>query len=146
MQRLKSSLPHRLKTDRRGATAVEFALLAPVFLLLLFGMTAYGVYFGASHSIEQIAADAARTAIAGLSPPERQSLVALFVSRNAGTYPFIDPRRLSVETADNPADSNQVVVRVRYDASGLPIWNMLQGLPLPGRTISRSSTIRIGGI
>lgn len=146
MQCPKIALFHRLTSDRRGATAVEFALLAPVFLLLLFGMIAYGVYFGASHSVEQIAADAARTAIAGLSGPERQSLVARFVSRNAGTYPFIDPNSLSVETADNPADSNQFVVRVRYDASGLPVWNMLHGLPLPGRTISRSSTIRIGGI
>ena len=35
-------------------------MLAPLFILLLLGMVAYGIYFGASHSVQQIAADAAR--------------------------------------------------------------------------------------
>ncbi|RVD33089.1 pilus assembly protein, partial [Mesorhizobium sp. M4A.F.Ca.ET.020.02.1.1] len=57
----------RFRADAVGTTAVEFAMLAPLFILLLLGMVAYGIYFGASHSVQQIAADAARTAIAGLN-------------------------------------------------------------------------------
>jgi len=49
----------RFRADAAGTSAVEFAMLAPIFVLLLPGMVAYGIYFGASHSVQQIAADAA---------------------------------------------------------------------------------------
>lgn len=133
-------------TDKRGAVAVEFAILSPLYLLLILGMTAYGIYFGASHSVQQISADAARAAIAGLDETERQTLAADFIARNAQGYLFIAPERLSIDVADSPDDANQFVVRLAYDASELPIWGLLDRLSLPGRTIRRSSTIRIGGI
>ncbi len=137
-------IPFRM--DTTATTAIEFAMLAPLFILLLLGMVAYGIYFGASHSVQQIAADAARTAIAGLDASERRTLVDRFVSANAATYPFIDIGRLAVEANDSSADGNQFVVSVRYDTRNLPIWNLLSGLPMPDVTIARRSTIRVGGI
>ena len=132
--------------DRNGSSAVEFAIVSPLFILFFLGMVAYGIYFGASHSIQQIAADAARTAIAGLSESERRALASDFISRNAGGYPFVNPPDLMVETYGDAGDANQFVVAIRYDARTLPIWNLLDGLPMPGMTIIRRSTIRIGGI
>ncbi len=44
-----------MTASRRGANAVEFALLAPVILLLTFGMIDYGWYF-ATYAIAQRAA------------------------------------------------------------------------------------------
>lgn len=137
---------HAIVRSKDGSTAVEFAILAPLYLLLLLGITAYGIYFGASHSIQQIAADAARTAIAGMDQAERQSLAAQFVGRNAGTYSFVRADAVRVEVRDNPQDAAQFVVTVIYDAEDLPIWGLLPALPLPRQTISRSSTIRIGGL
>lgn len=131
---------------RRATSAVEFALLAPLFIFLLLGMVAYGIYFGASHSLQQISADAARTAIAGLDTTERQDLVSQFITVNASGYPFIDPVKLTVAADDSSADANQFVVSVTYDARDLPIWNLFRTLPLPDTTISRRSTIRIGGL
>lgn len=131
---------------RRATSAVEFALLAPLFIFLLLGMVAYGIYFGASHSLQQISADAARTAIAGLDATERQDLVSQFITANASGYPFIDPVKLTVAADDSAADANQFVVSVTYDARDLPIWNLFRTLPLPNTTISRRSTIRIGGL
>ena len=121
-------------------------MLAPVFILFLFGMIAYGIYFGASHSVQQIAADAARTAIAGQSAAERRTIVADFVSQNAAGYPFIDLGKLTVSAQDSTSDGNQFNVQVSYDARNLPIWNLLPDLPLPGTTIVFRSTIRVGGI
>ena len=132
--------------DATAATAVEFAMLAPLFILLMLGMVAYGIHFGASHSVQQIAADAARTAIAGENAGERNALVAAFVAANAGSYPFVDASKLTVEARDSSADPNQFDVSVRYDARDLPIWNLLAGLPMPDVTISRTSTIRMGGL
>ncbi|MET3580113.1 Flp pilus assembly protein TadG [Mesorhizobium robiniae] len=132
--------------DQSGTSAIEFALLSPIFILLLLGMVAYGIYFGASNSVQQIAADAARTAIAGLNETERQALVTSFVNNNAGGYPFVDSGKLTYQAKDSTADGNQFVVSVQYDARNLPIWNLFPALPMPGTTISRNSTIRVGGI
>lgn len=137
---------HHFCKNRSGTAAVEFAMLSPLFILFLMGIVAYGIYFSASNSIQQLAADAARTAIAGINSAERQQLASAFISRNAGKYPFVDTARLSVSVRDDAADPNQFVVAVRYDARNLPIWNILGDLPMPNTTISRNSTIRIGGI
>lgn len=121
-------------------------MLAPIFILLLLGMVAYGIYFGASHSVQQIAADAARTAIAGLNQTERQALVTDFITHDVAGYPFVDPNKLTVDAKDSAVDGSQFVVSVSYDARNLPIWNLFRTLPLPGTTIQRQSTIRVGGI
>lgn len=143
-----SRLPslHGFRTDVSATSAIEFAILAPIFLLFLMGLIAYGVYFGASHSVQQIAADAARTAIAGQSAAERQMIVSNFVNANAAGYPFINLARLTVSAHDSASDSNQFDVAVSYDARNLPIWNLLPDLAMPGTVIVFRSTIRVGGI
>lgn len=128
-----------------GATAVEFAMLAPLYLLLFLGMTAYGIYFGASHSVQQLAADTARAAIAGIDSGERRLMAEGFIVRNADGYLFIDPNKLSVTVGDSPLDPSQFNVEVSYDARDLPIWGLFDGISMPSTTISRRSTIRIGG-
>lgn len=135
-----------LLRNTRGASAVEFALLLPVYLLLVLGMVAYGLYFGAAHSVQQLAADAARSAVAGLNPPERDALVRQFVARNAASYPLLDPDRLVVDPGPSPFDPDQYLVVLRYDASALPLWNLYPPIPLPHPVITHRSTIRNGGV
>ena len=137
---------NHLTRDRSGTSAVEFALIAPLFILMMLGMLGYGIYFGAAHSIQQLTADAARTAIAGLDETERRSLAQTFIERNAEGYVFIDPGKLTVDVHDSASDGSQFVVGVSYDARDLPIWNLFSGLTMPRTTISRASTIRIGGL
>lgn len=139
-----SSAPFR--ASQSGASAVEFALLMPIYLLLVLGMLAYGIYFGAAHSLQQLAADAARTAVAGLNTDERAQLVTDFVASNAASYMLLDPEMLEVEPAQSPTDPSQYLVTMRYDASALPIWNLYPPIPLPARTITHRSTIRHGGL
>jgi Flp pilus assembly protein TadG len=129
-----------------GAAALEFAILAPVFLLFATGMLAYGIYFGAAHSLQQLAADAARTSIAGLTDSERASLVATFLDDNAAGYPPLDPQALNSEVGPEPGDADEYRVTLSYNASNLPIWDLYPPLPLPSRTITYSSVIRLGGL
>lgn len=131
---------------RAGVAAVEFAIVAPLYLFLLVGMVAYGIYFGASHSVQQISADAARASVAGLTAEERRLLASRFIALNAGGYAFIDPAKLTVSVGDSAADTGQFDVVVSYDAAELPIWSLFRGLSMPNQTISRRATIRIGGI
>lgn len=132
--------------DTTGTSAVEFAILTPVFLLLLTGMLAYGIYFGAANSLQQLSADAARTAIAGLDEDERNDLVEEFLDANADDYMLIDRNLLTFSIGDKPGDPSHYRVTLRYDASQLPIWNLYPPLPLPSPDIAYSSTIRRGGL
>lgn len=129
-----------------GTSAVEFALLSPLYFLVFFGLTAYGIYLGASHSIQQIAADAARISVAGLSNDERARLALDYVTANARDYPLIDPDLVTAEAHAKPDDATQFVVTVAFNARDLPIWGLFRGLPLPGTIIEHRSTIRIGGL
>jgi Flp pilus assembly protein TadG len=135
-----------LKDDLTATAAVEFAILSPVFILLLMATITYGIYFGASHSLQQIAADAARTAIAGLDSTERKELATRFITLNASTYPFVEVGHIAIDTHDSTADGSQFVVELKYDAQDLPIWSLFKDLPLPDTTIVKRSTIRVGGI
>lgn len=132
--------------DARGTALIEFSILTPIFLLMLTGMLAYGIYFGAAHALQQLAADAARTAVAGVTASERDQLVADYLVRNAGAYFLINPARLNYQVGESAQDPNQYRVQLTYDATELPIWNLYPPLPLPSRQISSGATIRRGGI
>jgi Flp pilus assembly protein TadG len=55
----------RARRDEGGAAAVEFALLAPIVLLLVFAIIQYGLYFWADQGGSDAARDAARLAAVG---------------------------------------------------------------------------------
>ena len=137
-------LKHFLRA-RSGASVVEFALVLPVFILVMLGIIAYGIYFGATHSVAQLAADAARASIAGLSDQERVRIVTEHVQRNAGQYALIDAGSVTVDAGPIAGDVTQFKVAVVYDASRLPIWTLGPILPLPSQTIRRVAVIKRGG-
>jgi len=131
--------------DDRGASAVEFALVLPVFLVLLFGIIAYGIYFGAVHSTAQLAADAARASVAGISDAEREEIARQHVLNNVPSYVMLQPGKIQIVAGRLEQDSRQFRVAVRYDAAELPIWNFTPFLPLPSKIIERTATIQRGG-
>jgi Flp pilus assembly protein TadG len=53
----------RFRQSGHATAALEFVLLAPMFLLLQLGRIAPGVPFGASHALQQISAAAAHRII-----------------------------------------------------------------------------------
>lgn len=132
-------------TEKSGAAAVEFALVAPIFFMTLLSMIAYGIYFSAAHSVQQLAADAARTAVAGMNDTERKSLVADFVNKSTMQHALLDKSRLNLSVNADPANPNQFTVALVYDASDLPIFNLFS-YAMPDSQIRRFATVRVGGI
>ncbi|MCB1412571.1 MAG: pilus assembly protein [Xanthobacteraceae bacterium] len=130
---------------RRAASAVEFAILAPLFFAILFGIAIFGSYLAVVHGVQQLAAEAARRSVAGLTDSERGSLAADYVSANAGSYPLIDGAHLTVTAAASSADSKVFVVTVNYDASDMFIYALPAFVPMPAKTIVRSAAIPFGG-
>ena len=54
------------RRDQEGAAAVEFALLLPLLILLLFGMIEFGLAFNARIQATNAAREAARRAVIGI--------------------------------------------------------------------------------
>lgn len=132
--------------DRRGTAAVEFAIVAPVFILVLFLMIGFGIYLSAAHSVQQLAADTARASIAGLNQSERVSLASAFIKNNGSTYILINAQHLSVNVSDDEDEPSQFRVDLTYDASSLPVWSIYGAHLMPEKKIVRRSTIRMGGL
>jgi len=53
----------------RGASAVEFALVMPLFFLLLFGIVDFGWYFFNQHTIQYATREGTRLALVGVTLP-----------------------------------------------------------------------------
>ena len=135
----------RLSKDRAGTSALEFAIIAPLFFLTLFTLIAYGIYLSVTHSVQQIAADAARTAVAGLNPAERVTLVNRYLDASRLDYSFINRAKMHVEVSDDPGNTDQFTVTITYDSSDLPIWKLFT-FALPQEKIERYATVRVGGL
>lgn len=69
-----TALLGRIRRDRRGLGAVEFALVAPAFLLLIFGMFQLGILFLANHGLRNAVAEGARHATIFPRPTDEQIL------------------------------------------------------------------------
>ena len=142
---MRQALVRRLASEIRGASAVEFALILPVFLLILVGTLCYGLYFGAAHSVQQLAAEAARATVPGLTPLERDRLARESVAAALPNYTLVDSARIAVSVGAVPGNANLFDVAVTYDASNMPIWVFEGLLPLPPKTIERAAVVRRGG-
>jgi Flp pilus assembly protein TadG len=128
--------------DRKASAAVEFAIVFPLLVVFLFGIVCYGAYFWMAHNIQELANDAARAAVAGLTDAERQSLAETTLESEIVNYAVLDP---ALAKASYRGDSQFFTVSVSYDASSTPFWAASQFLPMPSQTIVRSASIKLGG-
>lgn len=125
-----------------GAVAVEFAFLAPVLILIMMGIMGYGGYFWMSHSVQQLANDAARAAIPGMTAAERASLAKASVTNGAGEYAQLTPGKVSTTVIDK---DGRLTVRVSYDAADSFAFAARGVAPMPSDQIARQASIQMGG-
>ena len=69
---------------QRGAAALEFALVAPVLIMLLLGIVDFGVLMNAQSVVANAVREGARTAALGGSTFQSQSAVTSAISHMAG--------------------------------------------------------------
>jgi Flp pilus assembly protein TadG len=100
-----------------GQTLVEFALVAPVLLLILFGIVQYGIAFKNSIVVtDAVRAGARQAAVSrGLAPSLRTAAVTQAVDASAGN---LDPTKLIVTvTSPTWTAGDQVTVTATYPYS-----------------------------
>jgi Flp pilus assembly protein TadG len=131
----------RFRRDQSGGAAVEFAFIAPVLILMLMGITGYGGYFWMSHSVQQLANDAARAAIPGTTIAERASLAKAVVVASAADNQLI-PAKVSTEVIDR---DGRLTVAVSYDAADSFAFAVRGVTPMPSDQIRRRASVQMGG-
>lgn len=103
---------HRLRAEERGANLVEFALVLPVLLALVFGMIDFGIGFNEYISVRQGARDAAREA----SVAEFDGPTCTLATGASGTSTTQDLMCLAKEKVGLGDDTRvKVVVDAGYD-------------------------------
>lgn len=73
-----SALLHALREQRRAAAAIEFAIVAPVFLMLIFAGIELAFLFSAQHALQLGVATAARYAALHSATATPASVIAQF--------------------------------------------------------------------
>jgi Flp pilus assembly protein TadG len=131
--------------DDSGVSAVEFALVLPVFITLLFGVivsaTIEAIYIGT----QELVSEAARASVAGLSDSERAQIVSSFISANITSYAFLDPTRISVSSSTISTTPSTYQVNLTYDMSSSFVYEFSNLIPLPSPTVQRTAVVLNGG-
>lgn len=143
----------RLAASDDGAVALEFALVAPLFLLLVFGTMIFAVYFATFVAVIHGSAEGARASIGGFTDAERSTLARNRVQALLTGYPLINASRATVTTEPTSSGGRPSYrVRVSYPVSEFGFgWfyafmnSIGGGGQSAPQTVSYSTTVANGG-
>lgn len=116
LQRLRA-----IRGDQRGAVLVEFALVAPVILTLLFGVVQVGLHVQNYNAIRSLAADGARFAVVEYQQGNELSATAIeaqIEARGWGPKYNLNSNLLSVQVTEPTtriAGLREMNIRITYD-------------------------------
>lgn len=136
------ALVRALTRRKEGSAAVEFALVGPLFVLLLIGAVVYGGWLWTAQTVQHTASEAARAAVGGLDATERAALARTAAVETAAGG-GLRPEAMSVDVRD---EQGVVTVAVVYAAEGHGLMALAGVLPAPPpRSIRRTAMVRVGG-
>ncbi|WP_022681868.1 TadE/TadG family type IV pilus assembly protein [Sphingobium bisphenolivorans] len=133
----------RLLACEGGMAALEFALLAPALLTLIFAIVIYSLYFSALLGVRHAAMEGARAAVAGLSTADRTALAQSRASAVMEAYGALLGSATPVISAA-PDATGTFRVRVSQDMSGSAVMRYAAFVPLPSPTVSASVIVTNG--
>lgn len=130
--------------DDRGTAAMEFALVFPLFMLVLVAIIDFGQYFAVRMAIVHAATEGARASVAGITEAERQSFASARVREVVGGYaPLVaSDDHLSVTAATASAGLFRVDVAYTIPPEALISYGFN---PLPAGPVSHSVLVSYGG-
>ena len=140
-----TDLLKRLARDGGGGSAVEFALLAPVFIALLMGVLAVGLYMQNYNAVRSLATDAARFAAVEAQKNNKTIFLGTTLEDNIKLLGSASPYNLNTarlvvdidEVTPSPVDgARQFDLTLTYD---LP--DLIGGISIDNVSLSYSRQI-----
>jgi Flp pilus assembly protein TadG len=130
----------RRRSDRRGATAVEFALVAPVFFLVLFAMFEFSRLNVLRHTADNAAYEGARVAMvpgatASEAVAEANRLLSIVGARGATVR--VTPAVLTTAT-----DRVTVSITIPLDQNGWVVPRFTRASALQSQSTLRTERVR----
>nr|WP_293552258.1 TadE/TadG family type IV pilus assembly protein [Parvibaculum sp.] len=104
--------------DRRGTVAIEFAMVASLFLMLLFGIIAFGFQFAGRIALSYVVAEGGRACVAALSEGECVSAATAVMNDALAGYSGLVT---NATPAITPGTNGRIVVSVIGANVGLPV-------------------------
>ena len=108
-------LLRRLRGDRKGVTAIEFALIAPLFIFLIVAVTQVGGLFYAHAALRNAVSEGARFATVFPRPTEAQVIARVNAHRGPGGGTYGTPA--VVYQLDTATGNWRASVSMTYTAS-----------------------------
>ena len=109
-------------TNSRGSTAIEFALILPILVLMLFGIVEFGLLFYNQQIITNASREAARAGIVAGSPRptdgDIQNVVATYTTDHLITFGAANDPAVEIDPAGNRTGlvfGQNLTVRVSYN-------------------------------
>lgn len=114
-------------------------MLAPILMVLLLGILAYGQYILTAHTLQQLANDAARAAIVAPSRADRETLARDSVAEGLAGAALARP-----ETVDTRFDeqNGRVLVAVTVDTRDLSLLRVAM-VPMPAPILERRAVAEL---
>jgi Flp pilus assembly protein TadG len=140
----------RLIRNERGAAALEFAIVAQLLFLLLYGLIMYGFVFALDHNISQASAEAARHAISEPTTATEATIISDAETDARNHISFGTAKTNAVITADIIHNCNGVTnlrcihVSITYDWRAHPVIPGFVGMQhLAPAQIGAESTVEL---
>lgn len=125
----------------RGAAAVEFALVVPLLITLLFGIISFGFMLSFRQSISQAAAEGARAAVVAPAGADRETIATDAIEDAMGVA--CGSAYLTCSFPPVAGCSSCLAVEVSYDYAGDPSKpELVFGFALPD-TLSYTATATV---
>lgn len=133
-------------SDSSGTTVIEFALLAPVFLMLVFGIIVYGLFFATDIAITYAASEAARASEAGLSDSERESIANSTAQAIIQNYsPLLALSSVTITSGPVTGNGGLFQVSITYNFQSFGLEGLSRLLPIPTVNPSANVVVSHGG-
>ena len=119
------------RSSEKGAAAVEFAMVLPIFIAIIFGIIQFGFYFWTAESANTAAREAARRVVVGdcWNSGNMTGFATSFASQATAVTRSADPASLEV--------GQNITITVTADSE---IINLIPGIPA---TVTREYVARM---
>lgn len=132
-----------LARDIRASAVIEFALLAPLFFAMMFGVLQVGVYLQNYNAVQSLASDGARYVMVEYQKNNQltdEQIRRVLLGEAVNTPYMLDSDRLSIVV--DRSGTSRVAGAVEIDITfQYTLDNFIPSVELPGRTITYSRPV-----